>query len=241
VFAPAPYSFGHELAAPAPWGLGTTMSIQQETGTVGSTVASATAFIPGVGPLVAGAVAAATQLAVVIENIFSGCGATCVQTSQFVNQVEPVLQQNLAAYVGYPVRTQSMQAAHLTVFDQAWAKVLQFCGQAAMGPAGQNCISGRQQGACFYKTSPGGWKQNSDGSYSYVAPGPNGSGSACWNWFVGYRDAIANDPGVIPDPVGTSAADAVNSVTAAISNPSAPSSLMPLLLLALAVVGVSLL
>ena len=38
------------------------------------------------------------------------------------------------------------------------------------------------------------WKQTASGAASY--PGVPAEG-ACWNWFSGYRDPIANDPGVV--------------------------------------------
>lgn len=162
-------------------------------------MATATAFIPGVGPLVSAAVGAATQFAIAIESLFSGCGQTCVQASNIANQVAGILEQNLNSYLSYPIRTASMQAAALQTFDGAWAQLQQACGNPALGQAGQNCISDRQAGGCKWQTSPGGWQKNSDGTWKYVAPGAAGSGTTCWNWFVGYRDPIAQDPMVLPD------------------------------------------
>ena len=43
-------------------------------------------------------------------------------------------------------------------------------------------MNDRKQGACHYQV--------------------NGQ---CWNWFIGYRDPIANDPAVVPDPTTTMA------------------------------------
>jgi hypothetical protein len=167
--------------------------------TVGILVALGTVTGP-VGAAIAGAVAVGQLLV----GIFRGCGETCVEATDIVNQVEPVLQQNLANYLSSPIRTKSMQAAFLNNFATAWGAVVQNCNNPQLLSAGQNCIKDRQQGACAYKTSPGGWTQNSDGTCTYKYNGPNGSGSTCWNWFVGYHDPIANDPCVVPDSVVTS-------------------------------------
>ena len=93
----------------------------------------------------------------------------------------------------------SLQAAALNNFDTVWNALKTACSDPSLGAAGQRCISDRQQGSCAYKVSPGGWQNG-----VYVYNGPNGSGSSCWNWFVGYRDPIANDPTVVPDPTPTS-------------------------------------
>lgn len=176
-------------------GAATPMTIQQQSSTIGSMVASAVAFIPGVGPIAGAAVALATQFAVAIETVFAGCGAACVQETQFVNQVEPYLQQNVAAYTSQPVRTRAMQAAALAVFDGTWAKVVQFCGQASFGTSGQHCISDRQEGACVWQSPLNSWQQQADGTWQWAPSGKTG----CSNWFLGYRDPIANDPGVVSD------------------------------------------
>jgi hypothetical protein len=102
-----------------------------------------------------------------------------------------------------PVHYQSMQTAYLQLFDGTWAALVKACSDPSLGAAGQACISDRQAGSCAYKTSPGGWKQASDGTWTYVEPGPNGSGTACWNSFIGRRDPVANDPTVVPDPGGS--------------------------------------
>lgn len=189
-------------------------------GTIGSS-------IPVAGPFIQ----AAASVAVAIETMFSGCGQTCVETSQAANQVGALLSQNLSNYLSQPVHYASIQSAALTVFDQAWAQLQQTCGNPQFGAAGQRCISDRQAGACTWKSSTYGWVQGSDGSWKYVQSGPAGSGGQCWNWFSGYRDPIANDPTVVPDPVagGTTGAGGASISGAAAS--SSGSSLIPLLLL----------
>jgi hypothetical protein len=118
----------------------------------------------------------------------SGCGNTCVVTSNWANQAEALLKQNLAAYQALPTpRAESAQAAYLQNFDKIWAYLVQECSQPQVGTAGQRCISDRQAGACHYHDATG----------------------QCWNWFTGYRDPIANDPNVVPDSAASQVSGAV--------------------------------
>lgn len=155
----------------------------------------------------------AGMLAGILVQVFSGCGSSCTLTSQAANQVEQALQQNLTAYLN-GTHTKSEQAAALANFDNTWAKLVQYCGSGSFGSAGQRCVTDREQGSCAYKTSPGGYN-----GCTYTFPGANNSGSTCWNWFVGYRDPIANDPCVVPDatvaatPSGVAPADELTSTT----------------------------
>jgi hypothetical protein len=193
-FYPPPYSFL------GPRGMSGSGAVVQGVVTGLSTGASVAAVIPG-GQLVAGALALGASITALMDKIFSGCGQSCVLTSQAANQIGDALSQNVQAYINTPVRTKSLQAAYLANFDGAWAKLQQYCGQPSFGTAGKNCIGDREQGACKWKSSPGGWTKNSDGTCTYTGPGAAGSGDACWNYFVGFRDPIANDPCVQPDVV----------------------------------------
>lgn len=176
-------------------GASTTLAIVTSLGLIAGPVGAALAGLVTVGSLIA--------------NQFHGCGQTCIAATQIVNQVEPILAQNLSTYLAAPVHYASMQAAALNNFDTAWAAVLQACSNPALQSAGKNCIADRQQGGCHYHTSPGGWQQ-SGGVWTYRGAGASGSGSTCWNWFVGYRDPIANDPTVVADPMpGAAAASSV--------------------------------
>lgn len=132
--------------------------------------------VPIIGAALAGVAIAAEFL---IRN--SGCGITCVETSEWANKAEPILKQNLQAYQALPSpRTQSQQTAALAIFDNIWGQLSQLCSQPGTGNAGVRCISDRQAGACKWKDSSG----------------------QCWNWFSGYRDPIANDK-VVPDDQAT--------------------------------------
>jgi hypothetical protein len=158
-----------------------------------------------IGGPIGAAVGGLIALASTIVNMFHGCGSTCVVASNDANKVEQLLQQNLTAYLSSPTRTQSMQAAALNNFNTVWQALVTACSDPSLGTAGKNCISDRQQGSCAYKTTPGGWQQ-SGGVWAYTYPGANGSGSSCWNWFIGYHDPIANDPAVVADSSVTAAA-----------------------------------
>jgi hypothetical protein len=184
-------------------GLG--QSGQQVVGTLASAGAPvATAAIAGTSlavPLIGAAIAGVT---IAIEAILnSGCGQTCIETSQWANAAEQQLQANIAAYFALPTpRSETNQAAALANFDSIWAGLEARCGAAGTGTAGQKCISDRQAGACT-------WKQTADKVPSWGTP----AAGECWNWFSGYRDPIANDPNVAPDSLAASASSAVTALT----------------------------
>lgn len=150
----------------------------------GGITAGTLALIPAVvaaGPFapIVGLAAALTGL---FGQIFSGCGQTCIISSDDANKVESLLKQNLGAYQSSP-RTPVDQAAALANFDYAWSQLLQACGNPALGSAGQRCISERQRGGCA------AWQCNCPNH-----TGGSGNGECCGcDWFVLYRDPIAND------------------------------------------------
>lgn len=161
-------------------------------------VAAAGSAIPVAGPFIA----AAGQLAIALENLFSGCGATCTQTTAIVNQAQTQLGALFNQYMAAPVHYASMQTAFLSAFDQIWSWVTQSCGNPALGAAGQRCVTDRQAGACTIMVAPFGWSQNG-GGWVYSPAGASGSGSTCWNWFSGMRDPVANDPTIVDDSQGS--------------------------------------
>jgi hypothetical protein len=111
----------------------------------------------------------------IFRNVFSGCGATCTAATRVVDQLEPYLQQNLAAYLSQATRTATLQAQALSVVDAILADVRSGCSDPTLGDAGRRCISER-----LVKGGPAPW-----------CP----SGTGC-DWITLYRDPIANDPGV---------------------------------------------
>ncbi len=166
------------------------------------------AVILGMAPALAipiiGAALAGVTLGV-MALLRSGCGQTCVVTSQWANQAEPLLRQNIEAYFNLPApRTESQRNAALNNYEVIWQRLQQLCGQAGTGDAGVRCISDRQAGACK-------WRQTG------ASPWPGGPALGdCWNWDAAYRVPIAADP-VIPDAQAavSSAAASVSSVVGA--------------------------
>lgn len=198
----------NDFTGAAKIGAGTAISTgSMVSGGVASGLAIAASFDPE--PFSKAALAIGAALTGIITNMLKGCGQTCIDASNYANQAEPLLVQNVSNYVSQSVRYKSMQAQALANFDQVFTALEQKCQQVG-GQGGTNCIKDRVAGACKWKASPWTWTRNSDGSFTYTPAGPSGSGSQCWNWVYGYRDSIAADPSVTPDPVtGNNAVDSV--------------------------------
>lgn len=179
---------GETIASIAATGIATT-----------TTILSSLGILSAVAPVIGVAIAALIAVGIAVANMFKGCGQTCVAATNLANQADALMVQNVTAYTSSPVRYASMQAAALNTFDTTWAALTQACSNPALAAAGERCITDRQRGACTWKASPGGWNQ--DGTFTPW--GAAGSGTTCWNWFVGMRDPIANDPFVQPDPSQT--------------------------------------
>lgn len=146
-----------------------------------------------------------------IDAFFGHPDCSKIATTQIVNQAEIFLQQNLSAWQSLPIaqKTIGTQHAALANFDAIWAQVVQACSNPQYGTAGQNCIADRQRGGCHYQA--------------------NGQ---CWNWFVGYRDAIANDPNVASSTVtSVLASPSGNIVSTTVAAGGSGTDLMPLFLL----------
>lgn len=149
---------------------------------LGLTSATLSAAVPFIGPALMGATMLVQHL---IAN--SGCGITCVQTSEWANQAADALQQVMDSYFALPApRTQTQKALAVGNFQSIWKQLQAACGQPGTGDAGKRCISDRQQGACT-------WRQAYDPTY----PGQPKKGE-CWNWFSGYLKPIQDDP-TVPD------------------------------------------
>lgn len=133
---------------------------------------------------IAAAIAGIATIGIAIANQFHGCGTTCTQATDIANKVEVYLRNNVDTYMSASPHYKSLQDAALNNFDLAARAMKQACGDPALGAAGQRCISER--------LVPGG-----------TAPWcPNPGNTGC-DWYVLYRDPIANDPNVVPDPTGT--------------------------------------
>lgn len=177
-------------------GMGGAADTAVQWGTMG-----ASAVVPAVvGPSVATALGIATSVAIplvglgiaaisiAIEAILhSGCGEACIVTSQWANQAEGYLKQNISQYFAMPApRPRSVQQIAMGNFKAIWNTLVQQCSQPGLSTAGKNCIADRQDGGCK-------WKATSQ-------PYPNTPAvGACWNWWNGYYYPIATDPDVVDD------------------------------------------
>lgn len=127
-----------------------------------------------IGIAIAG-IAAAIGSILSAVGVGTGCGQPCIQATNIVNQIEPILQQNLDAYEKGTISQSQAQA----YFNQLWQYVQQSCS-VIPGAAGINCVSDRQDGACK-------WKQTGNPQY----PGQPNMGD-CFNWFNAYYYPLEN-------------------------------------------------
>jgi len=153
----------------------------------GSVLGLTGAALSAAVPIVGAALAAATMLVQYLV-VNSGCGQTCVVTSEWANKAADALQQVLDGYFALPApRTEAQKALAVANFKTIWDQLRAACGQPGTGDAGKRCISDREAGACT-------WRQK----YTPVYPGQPAVGE-CWNWFNGYLGPIEADR-VVPDP-----------------------------------------
>jgi hypothetical protein len=152
----------------------------------GAALLSASKFTGPAAPFVAVAGIAIELLAAI--GVGKGCGNTCITASKYADKAEALLKQNLDTYKALATpRSKSAQTAALLIFDQVWSGLQTSCATVG-GTAGTNCIADRQAGACKWTNAAG-----------------------CFNWFVGYRDPIANDPNVVDDSATSTVSGAVSS------------------------------
>jgi hypothetical protein len=107
---------------------------------------------------------------------------TKIEATHIVDSIQAqYLQPNLDAWraLSPEHKTVSAQAASLALVDYALAKVQQGCSNPALGTAGQHCISER-----LVRGGSAPWCPTVTGC----------------DWYVLFRDPIANDPQVHPDP-----------------------------------------
>jgi hypothetical protein len=191
------HGLGATQAQTAAVSIGTTLAqgasaaaITSATMPIGGAMGTFLGMAPALAVPVVGAAIAAVGVAI-MAILNSGCGQTCIETSQWANQAEPLLQQNIDSYFAIPApRPQSVQAAAVNNFMQIWNRLVALCTQPGLGNAGKNCIADRQSGACK-------WHATATGAY----PGQPAQGQ-CWNWWNGYHDPIANDTQTYNDALG---------------------------------------
>jgi hypothetical protein len=93
-------------------------------------------------PVVGAAIAGLTISIMALIN--SGCGQSCIITSNWANQAADLLHQNIQAYFSLPTpRSTVDQAAALNNFDLIWSKYTQECAQIS-GDAGTNAVADRK-------------------------------------------------------------------------------------------------
>ncbi len=158
------------------------------------------ALIPG-GQIPGAIIAAVGALTTLIGGLFKP-DVTKIEATQIVNQIESqYLKPNLLAWQSMPAsqKTVSVQAASLALVDHALSQVQQGCSNPALGTAGQRCISER-----LVRGGTAPWC-------------PNAGNTGC-DWYALYRDPIANDPNVIPDPVGGSTGSTSSAIDSTVSS-----------------------
>ena len=204
-------------------GLGATGG--QEIAASGGVLLSAAPFTGPAAPFLAIAGGIAEFLGAM--GVGSGCGSTCVLSTQYANQAEALLQQNIAAYfaIASP-RPLSAQTAALANFTTIWNDFVTQCHNPALGSQGQTAISERQAGSCA-------WKQPA----SSVPPWGVPAAGACWNWWSGYHDPISSDQ-TYDDSASSAVSNAAAAVSSAVSGGSSLSGLSVGTLAALAAAAV---
>jgi hypothetical protein len=160
------------------------------TDAIGSGLLSAGGLLAatGVGALPGAIVAAVGALTKLIGGLFAP-DLTKIQATSIVNGVAAQLDQLLGNWHALSVaqKTPTMQAAYLEVVDGAFNKVQQGCSNPALGTAGQHCISER-----LVRGGTAPWCPN---------PGHTGC-----DWYVLYRNPIAEDPDVAANVAASQAA-----------------------------------
>jgi hypothetical protein len=186
----------------------------QVEGSIASALGTAAMIPSPATPFLAAGAAIAGLLAQF--GVGSGCGQSCVLSTQYANAAESALQQNIAAYRSIPTpRWTGYQTQALQNFDKVWNDLVSQCSNPALGDAGKRCITDRQSGSCVWR--------NADGS--------------CFNWWAGYHDPIANDPDVTDVPPSTFSAgsSSLTNVGSSLTAAGGSSLLLPIALLAGAV------
>ncbi len=150
-----------------------------------------------IGIAIGGAVLAIQMLSGKIAHLISGCGETCVQATQIVNEAESYVEQIASSYWQTPTRTKAFQTWTLQQLDSVFNQVRGLCGKIP-GQAGVDCV---QQRLTRGFVPP--WCKSNDlavGVDNVVAPNLNNILGRCGGWYDVTYDPIAKDPGVQPDP-----------------------------------------
>lgn len=178
--------------------VGTSTAINTGSAVAGAVAGGLVAAAPFTGPAAPFLLAAASMVAP-IASLFKGCGATCTQATQYANQASDALTNLLNLYMSQPVHYRSAQQATLQHMDDVFSMLQRACGNPALGPAGQRCISER---LVMGGTAP--W-----------CPTPDHTGC---DWITAFRMPVANDPDVVADPEPESAANTLTNTAASVND-----------------------
>lgn len=121
-------------------GISTALSAGAPIGIAAYTGASLTV------PIIGAAVAGVTLLIGAWLSSIAKHNAEKTAATAIVNQAEPYLKQNLAAFLSINNPNQAEKDQALSNFDNIWSQVVQACGNSQLEDAGKRCISDRSPG-----------------------------------------------------------------------------------------------
>lgn len=136
-------------------GITTAAGISAATGVTAGLLASigiGAQAVPIVGTIIGG-----VALLIGALGVGNGCGATCTETTQIVNAIEPYMQQNVQAAQAQASAnggclTADEQAVAIGNFQTLWSKVQSGCSQVG-GQGGKQCLADRSPGGKYDWTS----------------------------------------------------------------------------------------
>jgi hypothetical protein len=184
VGAAADFGAGMMQAAASGAPLGQAAAIQgvATAGQIASGLSTAAWAVPVIGAAVAG-------VTFWLSSMFRR-GAQKEAATKIVEQIGDKMKENVEAYFAGP-RTLASQQQALANFDAAWNAMVQALSNRQLGDAGKRGIAERDRSGCKWHAAC----QTQDPLTGIcIGYGPDGSGPDCWNYFVGFRDPIANDP-----------------------------------------------
>ena len=165
-------------------------TVGQTALTLGTPLASGGAILGGAAASTAGITSASLRAAGLTAGIgivaagialwLSRKGpAQNVATTHIVDEAEPLLKQNLAAWQSSN-KTCADYLQTIANFQQVWNAVIQNCAQTSLGDPGHSCLDDRLPAGVKFNTGP-------PANFNI-----NGNGN--FDWFAWYLMPILNDP-----------------------------------------------
>lgn len=168
------------LNLPQPMGMGSQVPLGKlGMAAAATSLATAAAVTPPPANIILGAAAAIVSI-LSAAGVGQGCGQTCIQATSIVNRAEPAFLANVQQYENGEIS----QAQAQQTWNNLWLAVQGSCA-AIPGPAGQDCVNDRAQGACKWRQTPNG--------DTLGLPGVPQVGE-CWNWYSGYYEPLTYPP-----------------------------------------------